>query len=211
MRSAYRIALNRRPGARRVVIVVVLAAFVFTAAGVPLPTGTATKSTKLNDAFLCATSSCGCATAEQCWRSCCCHSLSTRLEWARTNGVRPPDFAIAAASAAGYDLSWLDQRNQADAKLVCHSKNCCERTSAPAVRSCCSNKKDTQPARTVVAWRALKCGGHSMNWLAAVPTLVSVHTDLAPVIAPPTWLPPPASDHQCGTAQPPIVPPPERV
>jgi hypothetical protein len=125
--------------------------------------------------------------------------------------VRPPDFAVAAAHAASYDLSWLDRGNQADAKLVCESEICCEEVPGPAVHSCCSKKKHTPAERTVIAWQALQCGGQSMNWLAAVPTLVNVGSDLVFDVAPPTWFSPPVSDSAHDTAALPAVPPPERA
>ncbi len=212
MRPVFRIALNRRPRYRRVISAALLIAFVATAAGIPMPTGARLAVTeKSNETFLCATSGCGCATADQCWRSCCCHTLAERLAWARANGVRPPDFAIAQARAGGHDLNWVDRRNCADGKLICQAGSCCEKDLAPAAHSCCSTEQNAEPQRNVIAWRALKCGGQSMNWLVAVPTVIKVQADFIFEIAPPTWLKPPASDRACGTADLPAVPPPERA
>lgn len=213
MRSAPRLALNRRPGARRMISTVLLIAFVATAAGLPMPTGSGIKS---SDLFPCATSSCGCATAEQCWRS-CCHTFTGRLAWARANGVRPPDFAIAKARAAGDDLSWLDDRNESQGQIACHARSCCDRaakdSAAMVVHSCCSTKQAPKPVseKTVGAWQALKCGGQSMNWLAAMRTLLNVQIDFNVEIVPPIWLPPPTSDHAQGRVDLPAIPPPKRA
>jgi hypothetical protein len=227
MRLALRIALNRQPGYGRAISAVLLGAFVVTAAGIPLPLiPLAAKSNKANRAFMCANSSCGCVTAEQCWRACCCHTLGERLAWARANGVRPPDFAIATARAAGHDLSWLNGPRQAQVRLIgrsdcCHKPNrdgvhsCCHRahrdTPPNTTHSCCSNEQNAEPQPSVIAWRALKCGGHSMNWLTAVPTLVNVRAEFDFEVAPPAWLQPLASDRAGGAADLPPVPPPERA
>src|SRR3954470_456778 len=87
--------------ARRTVSAAILAVYVVTAAGVPIPTGGHFAS---DEAYPCASHACGCPSAEQCWRSCCCFTLAERFEWAREHSVRPPDFAIAAAQTAGLDL-----------------------------------------------------------------------------------------------------------
>ncbi len=227
MPSSLHHALIRRPSFRRCVCALLLAAFVVTAAGIPLPAGRHVQ--KSTDLFVCATSSCGCQTAEQCWRSCCCHSLAERLAWAREHGVRPPDFAIAQARAAGFDLSWLEKRGET--RLASRSNSCCDpgkgsaaqsgcerpREVSPTkiVHSCCSQRREPRSENTtggtVVGWQALKCGGHTMNWLTAVPTLIDVRTDFALDISPSTWLAPTNSDIAFGTSDLPTVPPPERA
>ena len=41
--------------------------------------------------FPCQGRACGCASADACWRGCCCSSPSQRLAWAKAHGVRPPE------------------------------------------------------------------------------------------------------------------------
>ena len=82
----------------------------FLAVAVGLPLEVRLPATKVVDAseaerFPCETCPCGCATADHCWKKCCCHSLAARLAWARREGVRPPQYAIAAAEAAGFDTT----------------------------------------------------------------------------------------------------------
>jgi hypothetical protein len=201
----------------------ILVIYVVTAAGVPLPSGGGTHSTEL---YPCANCPCGCASAEQCWRSCCCHSLAERFDWAREHKVRPPEFAIAAAQSAGIDLCWLEIQAPAHdgPKPACRSRTvastlpmCCQKR----LESCCDHSthaccqkgqdqhKNSSQGGRVVAWRALACQGQSMNWLAAVPTLVveppSVSHDLPPV----GWLSATLSDAVTCVMSPPDVPPPE--
>lgn len=84
---------------QRVVTWVVLVAYVAIAAGVPLPAGAIVDAAIPSVAagllaakdrsrpFPCMNSPCGCATAEQCFRACCCHSVAERIAWARRHGL----------------------------------------------------------------------------------------------------------------------------
>ncbi len=86
--------------ARRCTRWAALVAYLTLALGVQLPMPAATTSDEL---YPCKGHPCGCATAEQCWRHCCCTTLEQRLAWARENYVTPPDFALAEARARGID------------------------------------------------------------------------------------------------------------
>ncbi len=219
----------RRGRCRRWISAVLLFVYVVTAAGVPLPSGA--RSQKADGLFPCSASGCGCDSAERCWRSCCCHTLAERLSWAQKHGVRPPAFAIAQARRAGFDLAWLSKPGGVDcgslAKQCCvasgtrTAQSCCENklASAPAApaRACCKSKTGhNQPpsekvAGHVVAWQALKCHGHSLNWLAAVPTLVVVRPELSHQLPLVAWLGPHSSHVAAGVADVPTPPPPERA
>jgi hypothetical protein len=217
------VAINRR----RLLCAVLLAVYIVTAAGIPLPAGIDSQASL--ELYPCAKSKCGCASAEHCWRSCCCHTLAERIAWAREHGVRPPDFAIAAARQSGLDLAWLENRGDGPHAESC-SEACCGTgaTSEPATsrksiaaccenvpRSCCATVKSQQQRSSdtdnIVAWRALRCHGHSLNWLAAVPTLIIVRPGLSldrPIFA---WLGPTTSEGADGLSVHPDVPPPERA
>ena len=209
-----------------------LVVFALTAAGVPIPAGKATQ--KNGELFPCATSQCGCASAEQCWSACCCHTLAERLTWAREHGVAPPAFALAEAHSVGFDLSGLAESRFAAATGSPENAPCCTKNAAGKVPSCCQKKplvvaaadrsccrKHTkQPAAIsatentdlyIVAWRALSCRGQSLKWLAVVPTVVVAR--LAWLDQPPCveWLGPAASDRAVGITDDPSVPPPERA
>jgi hypothetical protein len=227
MPSFHLSASARRLWFRRCAGGVLLLAYVVTAAGVPLPMGTLPQ--KNGENFPCATSQCGCRTAEQCWQSCCCHTLAERVAWARMHGVRPPAIAVAQARAAGLDLSWLT--TPGTTAQVCHSKQCCRSAIASTARSCCESKIETSLAKTakpccahqhdaqptnstdnrVIVWQSLKCKGHSQHWLAAIPPLVVVHRDAPHDPTFSFWLDVPSSDRAAGVSQDPAVPPPRAV
>ncbi len=55
--------------------------------------------------YPCEGHACGCASATECWSSCCCHTVQERLAWAITNGVKPP------ASVKFSDQQWIAAAN----------------------------------------------------------------------------------------------------
>jgi hypothetical protein len=208
---------------RRLLAVALLMAYITTATGVPLPLGRLTRNSA--ELYPCAGGCCGCRSAEQCWRSCCCHTLAERLEWAREHGVQPPAYTIAAAKLSGIDVSFLACRRGAVAKMLDHS--CCVARTHRALPTCCQKHLAAQPGQTCwedrtgsrrhqsqnnfVGLQALSCQGLSMHWLAAIPPLI---------VAPPAfshepplvvWLRPATSDAVEHISTDPAVPPPERA
>jgi hypothetical protein len=210
--------LIRRSIRRRLLSAMLAAMYIVTAAGIPLPAGDLAR--KSGEFFPCSGCACGCASAEQCWRSCCCHSLAERMEWAREHKVRPPEFAIAAAQRARIDLAWLVEPTDAGSKSL--SASCCARqlrADAPACchenNACCGDHHEPQSGESksnrVIGWKALNCQGHSSNWLAALPTVVSANrgqSDKLPLIE---WLGPALSEHAERASDVPAIPPPQRA
>lgn len=47
--------------------------------------------------FPCQDHACGCRSAEECWKHCCCFTNREKLAWARKHGVTPPAFVAEAA------------------------------------------------------------------------------------------------------------------
>src|SRR3954447_2511965 len=143
--------LIRRSLRRRLLSAMLAAMYIVTAAGIPLPAGDLAR--KSGEFFPCSGCACGCASAEQCWRSCCCHSLAERMEWAREHNVRPPEYAIAAAQRARIDLAWLVEPTGAGSKSL--SASCCTRqltADAPACchenKGCCGDHHEQQPSES---------------------------------------------------------------
>lgn len=223
--------LGRRfPCCRRCACAVVLVVYIVTAAGIPLPSGA--RPHKSGELFPCAHCGCGCNSAEFCWRSCCCHTLAERFAWARKHAVRPPEFALAEARQAGLDVSFCESDHgklATSAEKVCCVKqpavaagpSCCQQhvSAAPTRQPACCSKHHDRPSATpdrdqdnknyVIGWRALACHGHSLDWLAAVPTLTSTHLELSEQLPPLAWIRPAASDTAAGISPLPAVPPPE--
>jgi hypothetical protein len=214
---------------RRLICSALALAYIVTAAGVPLPL--TARPAKTGEAYPCAGGACGCRSAQQCWRSCCCHTLAERLDWARQHGVRPPDDAIAAAVRSGLDVAWL--QNPLKSKNLC-AKTCCASKANSTARCCQTVASKKQPKTSkgggcahcattpaapsdnngdnqFVVWRAMKCHGNSLNWLAAGPVLIDIRPSIAHQLPLTSWLGATASDSAFGSSLDPAVPPPEQA
>lgn len=98
--------------------------------GMPAPRGDVVADTRLaakdrSRPFPCMDKPCGCATAEQCFANCCCHTPAERLAWAKAHRVEP---AVLAA---------LERRAAADAKPSEPAGGCCA-AKAKRKPACCS-------------------------------------------------------------------------
>jgi len=136
-----------------------LATYLLLATGLPICVPGANDK-DLSQPFPCMNCACGCHSAEQCWRSCCCHTLAERLAWARENRVQPPDYVLAEARTQGIDVC-------EDAHQSHHSCCCCAKPKA----------KDAGHGNSVVLIQALRCSGIGSDWLAIGVAIVPVHSD----------------------------------
>ena len=60
----------------------------------PLPSNSPEKD--LSQPFPCQNRPCGCRSAEQCWKKCCCFNNSQKIAWAKAHKVAVPDAVVAA-------------------------------------------------------------------------------------------------------------------
>lgn len=177
-----------------------LATYVVVASGLPLPiaggppaVGSAA-ATQLADKdrsrpFPCMDKPCGCATAEQCFSSCCCNSPAELLAWASTHNLDPATLHALKRRAA----------TSASAPTpVAEATCCCAETSGDSNASCTASPATTAatlagevcaddrspatdepaalpavaPACGMVSLRAmLACGGILAGWSAAMISL----------------------------------------
>jgi hypothetical protein len=207
-------------------------AYLLVALDIPLP---ASVHKDASEPFPCQNHPCGCQTAEQCWRHCCCFTAEERWAWARAHGVEPPAYAekpsegraatvrereccrsltvAAHPSPAGWNTAKL--RDRATQNTEQAAKSCC-RTSAK--RSACCQTTSDHPAKqppaksgrvrwgTVLA--AWQCQGGTTLWVSVGAVL--------PVFPPPEWHPdwPPPSHLAltnaiaCSVPRTPLAPPP---
>ncbi len=99
--------------------------------------------------FPCQDRPCGCMTATQCWKKCCCFSNAKKIAWANANHVQVPDFVIAAAEREETDTTKSETKSE-----ICQSpfraksqqtvgsrsgcSHCGKQTTAVNRYSCCS-------------------------------------------------------------------------
>ena len=171
---------------RRLVAALALFAYLLTALGVPLPAAAPVKDR--SQPFPCQDHACGCRTADECWRRCCCYSPEERRAWARSHGITPPDADLSASGG------WHSPRQR--------DRSCC--------RSCCSHEA-TEPCReettTLVGLSALQCQGLTTLWQsigAVVLPRPCTWTEQLPLVA---WIVSPHSVRLIHFIAPPDPPP----
>jgi hypothetical protein len=51
-----------------------------------------------SEPYPCMDRPCGCASAQQCWKKCCCFTNQQKIAWAKRAGVKVPEFVAQAAA-----------------------------------------------------------------------------------------------------------------
>ncbi len=205
------IIMNTSAGCQRAVIWLVMGAYAVLASGLPLPLGVdppasspAAKRLAGKDRstpFPCMDKPCGCATAEQCFTSCCCHSPAETLAWARARGVEPAVIAAlqlrVAAAPARAERSCCAVKETSDSGGSGVS-SCCAVTSAAAVSSgvagstsCCeagaavpvgndpADSSEDPDSRKSLSLRAmLACSGIVAEWFSCGGSLPPPHVEI---------------------------------
>ena len=122
--------------------------------------------------FPCEASPCGCSTAAHCWAKCCCHTLEERLAWARREGVRPPESALDAAVAEGFDVTpWREVRSARYrvAQPMAEKRElppcCAARVAACKKQEAPENRESKPGSQGVSLVQALACQGLLDAWL----------------------------------------------
>lgn len=166
-----------------------------------------TNGKDITQPFPCMHSHCGCKSAAQCWKSCCCKTMSQKLAWAKDHGVQPPTFVVTAAAeetrtAVVTASSCCEKKSCCATKqktcctppLAVVKKSCCQteriaqKSPPPAAKktsnsteACCSQQAaNTPPAFTwVLAIEAQKCQGLPQIWLQSGMMLA---LDLRPLV-----------------------------
>jgi hypothetical protein len=137
--------MQSRVPLRRITTWLAILGYTLVASGLPLPFGMIAPAAPDSPAakrlagkdrsqpFPCMDKPCGCATAEQCFTSCCCSTPAETLAWARARRVEP---AVLAA---------LEQRVASSSQLAAKAtkSSCCSTKAPVAEKSCCTSR---QPA-----------------------------------------------------------------
>lgn len=85
---------------RRLISLAVAVVFTLTILPIPLPFAAPSRTQKdTSQPFPCQNRTCGCCSADQCWKKCCCFSNQQKVAWAKKNNVTLPQFVVEAARA----------------------------------------------------------------------------------------------------------------
>ncbi len=192
------------PPVRRIIAWLAIVGYSLVASGLPLPLGNMGADTTDSPAakrlagkdrsnpFPCMDKPCGCATAEQCFSSCCCHTLAERLAWAKLHNVHS---AVLAA---------LEHRVARDAltdglviALPAAKKPSCCSSQSPARASCCSSQPaasslppsgpetpgsqepEASRSQTVTLRAMLACSGIAAQWFSMAVSLPPPGVDVS--------------------------------
>ena len=162
------------PG-RRLCAGIVLLSYLATASGVPLPL---LPNKDLSQPFPCMDHPCGCRSAEECWRHCCCFTPEEKLAWAHRHGIEPPAYAERPVHVApnAHRLGDLCESPTAEHTGCPHcakpSEACCVGKARQG--SCDTSRPSADPGSRpetgghgwVVGLTALQCRGLSTAWVA---------------------------------------------
>jgi hypothetical protein len=132
--------MHPRAPLRRITTWLAILGYTLVASGLPLPFGMTAPAAPDSPAakrvagkdrsrpFPCMDRPCGCATAEQCFTSCCCNTPAETLAWATAHRVEP---AVLAA---------LKRRVAGDRPAVVNAtkSSCCSSKAPAAEESCCT-------------------------------------------------------------------------
>lgn len=92
-----------------------------------------------SEPFPCQNRPCGCRSAEQCWKKCCCFNSSQKIGWAKANRVKVPDYVLAAAVK--------EKAQSPSAVEVCSLQTGAERKVAKACPHCTKNVPGPKPSK----------------------------------------------------------------
>lgn len=140
--------------ARRLVSCVTAILYAGLVFGFPMPA--VARKTDGDRPYACQSRACGCSSAEQFWKSCCCFSPSERLKWAEEQGVIPPEYAERPSDESPSTPAKSDSVDgdggccsTSEPKSCCSQPSCCETTTetpkpkqpkSPCRSSCCEVK-----------------------------------------------------------------------
>ncbi len=181
----------------RLCVAGVCVAYLLATLDIPLP---ASVHKDASQPFPCQNHPCGCQTAEQCWRHCCCFTPEQRWAWARAHGVEPPAYAekpiekpAEESAPRGWNTVKLRDRAKQGTKPV--AKRCCRASAERA--SCCRTTSDRSAKQSAAKNGRILWGTVLSTWQCQGATTVWITVGaVLPVPLPSAWRPdwvPPAS------------------
>ena len=105
----------------------------------------------LSEPFPCQNRPCGCQSAAQCWRKCCCFTDTQKVAWAKANNVKVPDFVLVAAKReleASQKTSSAAGMSAPKTALPANNCACCKKESVAAANLTCNKDASTVAVAT---------------------------------------------------------------
>ena len=157
--------------------------------------------------FPCMNSPCGCASADQCFRECCCTTLAERLAFARRHRLdtaliatlearmlgagelaeRKPQGACCASDHAAQNCCELQPKSQAPSAAA--EKNCCEdAVTAESIEADPAPIVEGGRVRQVTLRAMLACKGIVTSWLAVGGAPPTPRFEITGLLPPQAWV-----------------------
>lgn len=137
----------------------------------PIPLASPTRSEKdTSRPFPCQNRPCGCRSAEQCWKQCCCFTNAQKIAWARANQVAAPDYVhVAAAQESKSPVSRKPCcSTRSKEALCCRSESLIDESGghepSQVAQSDADKADDDESVDYVIAVMAEQCRGQSTFW-----------------------------------------------
>lgn len=216
-----RLQIWRRVWLRRLISLAVVVSIC--ASFFPLPVASRTPGKDRSTPFPCQDRPCGCRSAEQCWKSCCCFSDTEKIAWAKANGVTPPQFVVEAASTETVETvvsehsccNRHEDSNQAVIEKSPSPHSCCSHpqptsaSSANEVRDTTDRRgKETQSGTThVLGIMVQRCQGSGLYWHSLPWSVLPPVPMTAPQRSPVMWSHPVSVEVDERLIEPPVPPP----
>lgn len=136
--------------------------------------------------FPCENHACGCCSAEQCWKSCCCFTREQKIAWAKVNNVVVPyhllgEESVVAEKSQSNEHEGLccsmgsGDRGSLPNKPCCSHGNCCSKKVEKHTE--CLQDPDGNGPRTISITDVMSCRGLQMLWILAPPSLTGAQSD----------------------------------
>ena len=153
---------SRRLTALVLLVTSVLMIFPFVLPVTPREIDSATDSKDLSEPFPCQSRACGCRSAKQCWKKCCCFTNAQKLAWAKANRVQPPAFVVEAAQQEASQEAVASQSAVRKSQACCTTTGSCHAEPGQAKASATlpdTSRNSRSKSQFVVGVQALQCQG----------------------------------------------------
>lgn len=118
--------------------------------------------------FPCQSRPCGCRSAEQCWKKCCCFTNSQKVAWAKAHEVELPQSVIAAAKREQPSRECGSESCQS--KVAPRSAPISKKKATVSTDRHVSRYRSTQGAdnhgKLIIGVFAQECQGQAWGWFA---------------------------------------------
>jgi len=161
---------------------------------VPLPAGPGVHSSEKDRSqpFPCQDRPCGCRSAQQCWKKCCCFTNAQKLAWAQKYRVKVPESVLTQLAA--------------EKKIVPDDSESCQSSGSSGKANCCekhrSEKQEQEPVSEERNQKAVnyqigifvqQCQGQGAYWNSlpwcVVPQPVELSVSVFLILDPPVFIP----------------------